>query len=271
MAKKQSKTTFIINAEFAQRSNKAFYDNYYSNVSDTFIRWRDYGALGKCESIVSLGQHLKPSKVVEIGCGLCSITSRLDKLNFAPEFYGIEVSSSALDFIKEKLDITNLKTVYLLDTSRTPFDDAFFDLGILSHVLEHVHDPKALIIEALRICKHVVIEVPLEDCLLPNLLAIYENKIKGLERKNNSAGHIHFFNKQTISCLVMESGGKILNERTYRPWKIFNDGVKKFLFLQYFKSIVLFLMFKLTGSRLVWTNYAMLVTNFSSHSAPAQN
>ena len=264
MEVKHSKTTFRIDSEFAQRSDKAFYDDYYSHVTEIFIRWRDYGAIGKSDSVLSLCHHLKPSKVVEIGCGLCSITARLDKLNFATEFYGIEVSSSAINFIKEKLDIPHLKTVYLLDTSKTPFEDNFFDVGVLSHVLEHVPDPKALIREALRICKYVVIEVPLEDCLLPNLLAIFEEKSKSLERKNNTTGHIHFFNKQTIGCLVTESGGKIQKERTYRPWRVFNQGVKKLLFFQYLKSIVLFLIFKLTGSRLVWTNYAMLTTKLPS-------
>jgi ubiquinone/menaquinone biosynthesis C-methylase UbiE len=265
MSEKHSKTTFIIDSEFAFRSDKAFYDDFYSHVTETFLRWRDYGAIGKCESVLSLCQHLKPTKVVEIGCGLCSITARLDKLNFAPEFYGIEVSSSAVNFIKEKMNIPNLKTVYLLDTSETPFEDNFFDVGILSHVLEHVPDPRALIIEALRICKYVVIEVPLEDCLLPNLLGIYEQKLKGLERKNNPTGHIHFFNKQTIGCLISESGGRILKERNYRPWKIFNEGVKKFLFLKHFKSITFFLVFRLTGSKLVWTNYAVLTAKLSPH------
>jgi len=258
MVKKQSKTTFVIDDDFAQRSDKAFYDDYYSHVNETFIRWRDYGAIGKCDSIVSLCHHLKSSKVVEIGCGLCSITSRLDELNFAPEFYGIEVSSSAINFIKENLRIPHLKTVYLLDTTKTPFEDGFFDLGIISHVLEHVPEPKALISEALRICKYVLIEVPLENCLFPNLLASFWQRTKGLKRKNNPTGHIHFFNKQIINRLVVESGGEILKERTYRPWRIFNPELKPYVFFQYMQSILLYLTFKMTDSMLVWTNYAIL-------------
>ena len=267
MEKEQSKTTFILDTQFAKQSDRAFYDDFYSHVTETFIRWRDYGAIGKSESILSLCKNLKLTKVVEIGCGICSITSRLDKLNFAPEFYGMEVSSSAINFIKEKLVIPHLKTVYLLDSSKTPFEDNYFDVGILSHVLEHVPDPNALIKEALRICKYVVIEVPLEDCLFPNLLAMYKQKTSGLERKNNTTGHIHFFTKQTIRCLITESGGKVLKERNYRPWRIFNTGVNKFIFVQHLKSITLFLTFKLTRSKLVWTNYAMLTMKSSSHEA----
>jgi ubiquinone/menaquinone biosynthesis C-methylase UbiE len=173
------RTIFIIDSEFEKRSHEFFYSNYYGEVNNDVMKWRDFGAIEKSESILKLCNGLKFDKVVEIGCGLCNILSRLDKLNFAPQFYGLEVSPSAVTFIKEKIKIKHLKAIYLLDTTKTHFEDNFFDLSILSHVLEHVPNPNALLNEALRICKYVVIEVPLEDCFFDNLYSKFLEKTTG--------------------------------------------------------------------------------------------
>ena len=44
----------------------------------------------------------------------------------------------------------------------SPDLDGEFDLGILSHVLEHVREPGELLAEVARVAKAVVVEVPLE-------------------------------------------------------------------------------------------------------------
>lgn len=261
MSDESSGTKFIIDSEFEKRSKKSFYDDYYVEVGDNEIKWRDFGAIEKCESIVELCKGLQFAKVVEIGCGLCNIISKLDKLNFAPEFYALEVSPSVIHFIKEKINIPRLRAVYLLDTNKTPFENDFFDLGILSHVLEHVQIPHTLLNETLRICKYALVEVPLEDCLLSNLSSKFWEKVSGHRRMDNPTGHINFFNKSTVRKLIMESGGKILRERTYRSWKVFFIRFRPITLLNYFQSIMFYLIFKVTNSRVVGTHYAVLITS----------
>jgi SAM-dependent methyltransferase len=259
MGDKDCSTEFIIDSEFEKQNKASFYDDYYTKVNDSNIKWRDFSAIEKCKSIITLCSGKQFGKVVEIGCGLCSITSRLGKLNFAPELYALEVSPSAVYFIKEKINIPSLKSVYLLDTTKTPFENDFFDLGILSHVIEHVSDPTPLINEALRICKYVLIEVPLEDCLLLNLSSSFWEKVTGRKRTDNAVGHVQFFNKSAVGSLIMKSRGIVIRERTYRSWRLFYLHFRPIILLRYLQSIIFYLAFKMTNSRIVETNYAVLI------------
>jgi ubiquinone/menaquinone biosynthesis C-methylase UbiE len=263
MSKKKPETKFVIDSEFEKRNKESFYDNYYAEVTGDEVKWRDFIALEKCQSILELCSGLKFDKVVEVGCGMCNIISRLDKLNFASEFYALEVSPNVVRFIQERIEIPSLKSVYLLDTTKTSFENNFFDLGILSHVLEHVSSPNKLLDETLRICKYTVAEVPLEECVLSNLYSNFLEKLTGRRRIDNAAGHINFFNKSTFRKLIKESGGRILRERTYRSWKIFYTKFQLTTLLNYFKSILFFLIYKATNSRIVGTHYAVLLTKAS--------
>jgi ubiquinone/menaquinone biosynthesis C-methylase UbiE len=260
MNEESSGTKFVIDSEFEKRSKGSFYNRFYAKVTDNGIKWRDFGAIEKCESILELCSGLRFDKVVEIGCGFCSIISRLDKLKFAPEFYALEVSPSIIRFIQEKINIPSLKSVYLLDTTKTPFENDFFDLGIVSHVLEHVPTPNKLLNETLRICKYALLEVPLDDCLSANLEAKFLEKLTGRRRRDNPTGHINVFNESTFEKLIRESGGQILRKRTYRPWKVFFIEFRPIILLNYIKSILLYLVFKATNSRVVTIHYAVLIT-----------
>lgn len=252
-------TEFIIDKSYEEKVKNLFYDDYYLRIADDTIKSRDFGAIEKSRSICQLCDGLKLTKVVDVGAGLCSVLSRLDKLKFASELYAIEVSPSAIRFIKERVNIPRLKAVYLLDTSKTSFENDFFDLGILSHVLEHVTSPIKLLAETLRICKYVVVEVPLDDCLFGNIHAGCMEKITGSRRCDDPIGHIHFFNRKKIQEIATKSGGKILKERIYRSWRIYHKKYKISIICQIFRSIIFYLLFKITKTKLVGTHYAMLI------------
>jgi SAM-dependent methyltransferase len=255
----RSKTQFIVDPEFEKRIKNSFYDSYYIGAGSEVKRWRDFGAIEKSKSIVDLCKGLHINTVIEIGCGLCSVTSKLSELNFAPEFYALEVSPSAVNYIRNKVNIPRLKVVYLEDTSKTHFKNNSFDLGILSHVLEHVPNPHILLKEALRISRYVLVEVPLDDCLSANLYSKLNEKITGNPREINSTGHIHFFNKITINDLVHKSGGRVIKERNYRPKRPFYI-LHPIDLLTYSQSTAFDLIFKITGSKIVGTHHALLIT-----------
>lgn len=253
-----SKTEFIVDPEFEKRSRGTFYDNYYAQITDDAIQSREFGVLGKCKSILELCRGLKFDKVVDIGAGLCGVISRLVELNFAREFYAFEVSPSLIRVVKEKIAIPRLKAVYLLDTSKTPFADNSFDLGILTHVVEHAASPSELLSEAFRICKHVLVEVPLEDSLLANAYSRISERMTSRKR-GARIGHINFFNKSSIRSLITASGGTVLKERNYHEWRVYPSKSRTRNALNSAKSIILHLVFKITKSKLVSTYHAMLI------------
>ncbi len=252
-------TKFVIDPEFEKRVGKTFYDAFYSKVSDFEVSRRDLMDKEKYQSISQLCAGLDFNKVVEVGCGYGNILSLLDKSNFAPELYGFEVSPSLIRYLQEKTRIPSLRVVYLLDTTNTPFEDDFFDIGILSHVLEHVPGPERLLKETLRICKYVLVEIPLEDCLVSNMIANYQLRFNDRRRIDNPSGHVNFFKKSTAVDLFSETNGQILRERTYRSWRVFSTSFRPTILLKLLQSILFYFIFRVTKSGIVVSNYAVLL------------
>ena len=96
----------------------------------------------------------------------------------------------------------------LFDGCDVPYERRTFDVAILSHVVEHVGDPRQLLREAARVARYVFIEVPLEDV--------------SRHRRDyipDTVGHINFFSRRTIRWLVQSCGLRVLGQATTNPSK----------------------------------------------------
>lgn len=76
-----------------------------------------------------------------------------------------------------------------------PLRNAAFDVAILSHVIEHLHEPPEALAEALRIARYVVVEVHRED-VLSN--AIRRNVLRKSYASIEAAGHVEFWSTRSI-------------------------------------------------------------------------
>jgi SAM-dependent methyltransferase len=166
-----------------------FYDDAYTQHSpaegERYARWRALGAVGKADHVVALcaragagiwadgdeadrtdktGGEMGggPASTLEIGCGDGALLGELHARGFGGRLAGVEITQAAVDIARERAARSGIDSVELYDGVHLPAADGAYDLGILSHVLEHVRDPAALLAEVSRACAAVVVEVPLE-------------------------------------------------------------------------------------------------------------
>ena len=126
-----------------------------------FARWRKLGAIGKADHVLTLCARvgLRPARTLEIGCGDGALLCELRAREFGGRLEGVEITQAAVEIARGRVEID---AVELYDGAHLPAGEGDYELGIVSHVLEHVPDPTALLAEAARACGAVVMEVPLE-------------------------------------------------------------------------------------------------------------
>lgn len=183
---------------------KANYDNYYEEEDS---EWRRLGARAKAQNIISLCEGLPNHSVLEIGAGEGSILKRLSELDFANEYYAVEISTSGIAAINSKR-IPHLVECKVFDGYQIPYADRSFDIAILSHVIEHVEHPRQLLYEASRVANYVFVEVPLEDMSRLSRDFVFDK-----------VGHINFYSPRTIRWLVQSCNLRVLRQITTNPSK----------------------------------------------------
>jgi SAM-dependent methyltransferase len=183
-----------------------FYDRSYSapdQDAELYSRWRALGAVGKADHVVALCARagLRVDRTLEVGCGDGALLSELHQRGFGGSLTGLEITESAVAIASRRAEIDE---VSLYDGARLPFADRAFDLAILSHVLEHVPRPHALLAEAARASRATLIEVPLED----NLSA------RRAVKRGHAAevGHVQRLNRRAVGQMVRAAGLRIVAE-----------------------------------------------------------
>lgn len=205
---------------------KTNYEDYYKEGDSD---WRRLGAIDKAQNILTLCKGLPINSVIEIGAGEGSVLKRLSELDFAAEFYALEISPTGVNTINNK-GIYRLVECSLFDGYNIPYENKMFDLAVLSHVIEHVEYPRKLLYEAKRIAKYVFVEVPVEDSLrLPKDFVF------------DKVGHINFYSPKTIRRLIQTCNLEVINQITTNSSKYiytYQKG-KKGLLYYYIKECFL--------------------------------
>jgi SAM-dependent methyltransferase len=191
----------------AQAQLVRFYDDAYAqrNPADAtrYARWRALGAIGKADHVLTLCARagLRPARTLEIGCGDGALLCELGAREFGGRLEGVEITRAAVEIARERAEID---AVELYDGAHLPARDSGYELGIVSHVLEHVPDPTALLAEAARACGAVVMEVPLEA----NLSARRASK----REHASEVGHLQRLDRGAAREIVALAGMRIAFE-----------------------------------------------------------
>ena len=183
------------------RELSSLYDTYYSDpVSDRKFALHAEMSMAHIRDLIGAQRF---EKVVDVGAGGGSLVELMSQAGLAEQIVALEISSSGLLRIARRR---------LSNVSAVPFDgynirsaDAYFDLAISTHVLEHVEHERLFLRELARISRLVLIEVPLE---------LTSGVVKQASRMR-PYGHINFYNHATFKNLLETSGLRVLKMGIY--------------------------------------------------------
>ncbi|HEY2398405.1 MAG TPA: class I SAM-dependent methyltransferase [Solirubrobacteraceae bacterium] len=178
----------------------SFYEDAYSRApgeAALYARWRALGARGKADHVIALCGRAActPSSTLEVGCGDGALLCELRRRGFGGRLSGLEIASAAVAIAGDRPEIDSVEQ---FDGLHIPAAEDAYELGILSHVLEHVPDPAALLAEVGRTCHAVLVEVPLED----NVSARRSAKRAHAEE----VGHLQRLNRRAARAIVAQAG-----------------------------------------------------------------
>ncbi len=184
----------------------SFYEQAYTSTpeeAELYSRWRALGALGKADHVIELCARaaLHPQSVLDVGCGDGALLGELSRRGFGGTLTGLELSGAAVAIARAR---PGIERVEQFDGSHVPAPAGEYDLGILSHVLEHVPDPAALLAEVARVCRAVVIEVPLEA----NVSARRASK----RAHADEIGHLRSLDRGGARAIVSDAGLQLAGE-----------------------------------------------------------
>jgi SAM-dependent methyltransferase len=183
-----------------------FYDEAYTTdpaLAAMYARWRALGALGKADHVIALCARagMRPRRTLEVGCGDGALLCELRARGFGGALSGVEITDAAVAIARERPQI---ESVARYDGERLPDTDGAYDLGILSHVLEHVPNPPALLAEVARACSAVLVEVPLE--------ANVSARRAGKREHAAEVGHLQRLDRDAARAIVARAGLRIVGE-----------------------------------------------------------
>lgn len=177
-----------------------------------------YPSRGAARSLVTRLQALRPDwraefdfevlylpavpdgKLLDVGCGWGEFLQRMETRGWTVE--GVDFDEKAVENARSKG-----LTVHCGRLADLRFADASFDAVTMSHLIEHVHDPLALLKESYRILRpqgRLVV-------VTPNSLSyghrLFRHNWRGLEPPR----HLHIFNRAALTNLARKAGFRTVN------------------------------------------------------------
>jgi SAM-dependent methyltransferase len=184
-----------------------FYDSAYARGGERHAAWRELGARGKADHVEELCRRLSlapgAATVAEVGCGDGALLAELSRRGFGGELAGFDISEAAIELARARA-VPRLRRLELFDGERLPAPDGEFELGILSHVLEHVPEPLALLREAARACRALIVEVPLERNA--------SGARAGRRARSEAIGHVQALDREAVRRLVEDAGLRVAGD-----------------------------------------------------------
>jgi SAM-dependent methyltransferase len=173
----------------------------------TYLRnnpdWHADDAAWKAGHIAALlaRHNLRPPSVVEVGCGSGEILVQLaQRLARGTRFTGYDVSPNAYTLCSKR---SGRHLEFRLGDYLQR--DEHHDLALAIDVFEHVEDCFGFVRRLRERARHKVYHIPLD---LSALSLVRPGKLLAMRR---SAGHIHYYSKDTALALLEDTGHQVID------------------------------------------------------------
>lgn len=200
-----------------------YYQSYYQKDNYTAISFKEtilgeisrIGELHSSEIKIKV-RYLKELetgvKFLDVGCGLGMGLAYAHQ--FGCELYATEFDKASLEFVKNNFPVQTHQG----DLSSAKFPDNFFDFIHISHVIEHVLDPRSYIKEMRRILKPggiVAIGTPDISSRLYTLHRWFNFLRFRVPDVIDGLDHTFIFTKKCLRSLTEEEGLTVLDHYTH--------------------------------------------------------
>lgn len=149
----------------------------------------------KKRSLMYLDQ-VTPGKLLEVGCGNGHLLAQMHARGWEVE--GQEVDPKAAAYARDAYRFP----VHLGALEELAFSDATFDAIIMNHVIEHVHDPIAFLMECYRVLKANGVLV----AVTPNIESYGHKRFGSNWRGLEPPRHIHLFSSSSLHACAKKAG-----------------------------------------------------------------
>lgn len=124
--------TYVKRAEAASATIHKYHDESYAAQygDEAEQRIKKQGVLGLCARFIP-----RRGRLLDVGCSLGYMLEEGEKIGW--EAYGVELSEDAA----AKARARGIKNIKVMDVADIDYPDGFFDVIVMTHVLEHLDDP----------------------------------------------------------------------------------------------------------------------------------
>lgn len=184
--------------EWNKSMSKNFDQELYYSGSHPIILWIENQRLSTLSKLIE--QHIKQKNmkdptILEVGCGTGDVLEYISKKVTAKSLIGVDPLEDWLKKAKEKL---NGRAKFMSGFAEDlPFQNKSIDFVVCSEVLEHVIDPKVVLLELNRVVKDeglIIVTIPNEKLInkLKNAVDhfnLYHKLFPNIQKEND--WHIH--------------------------------------------------------------------------------
>lgn len=184
-------TRRLLNYQIYYKEDKNFIDSFRAFLFEKIYSPIPIGYLGK---------------VLDIGCGSGIYLFNLKKLGW--DVYGLDSSQKAVSFARDRLKLKNIFSGTLDDKK---YPTHFFDVVCLSHVIEHLPNPRQTLVEIRRIIRPGGLLL----ITTPNFGSFGARVFREYWYPLDTPRHLFLFSKSSLEKMIEAVGGFEIEKVSY--------------------------------------------------------